>query len=348
MACKGDEPHLEQNIEAVLNQAYPNFRVVIVTDTKDDAAYAVANTILKRHPTKDARLFTADAHPRASGKVAALLTGLVRDEWASEAYAFVDSDALTSRNWLRDMLDPLQEASVGASTGFRWYFPEKSGFWSQVESAWNASGTNLMFSEKYNFPWGGAMAILRNKMNAIHLRTLWETAFSDDLSLNGALRDHKYRVEFLPQCTVITRSQATARSFLRWATRQVTITRIFNRRLWEYGLAAYGLFTVLGALGVASLIAGIIFSRTWLLPAALLFIPSILGVFRSNQRLTTLKQALPEFASDFERNRLAHSIASLIVPWIMTYCIIKSARTSKIEWRGRTYNLTGQTTIAST
>ena len=348
MACKGDEPHLEENIEAILNQSYPKFRVIIITDTREDPAYSIANIILERHPTKDTRLFTADAYPHASGKVAALLTGLERDGWTSEAYAFVDSDALTSRDWLRDMLDPLQDPLVGATTGFRWYLPEKGGFWPQAESAWNAAGTNVMFSEKYNFPWGGAMAMQRDTMEAINLRKLWETALSDDLSLNRALRDHNYRVEFLPQCTVMTSSQSTAGSFLTWATRQIALTRTFNRRLWEYGLAAYGLFTVLSVLGIMSLIAGVTLSPTWLLPAAMLFAPSILGVFRSNQRIRTFRHALPEFASDLDRNHLAHSIASLIVPWIMTYCIIKSARTNEIEWRGRKYKLTGQMTLAST
>jgi cellulose synthase/poly-beta-1,6-N-acetylglucosamine synthase-like glycosyltransferase len=271
---------------------------------------------------------------------------LERDERESEAYAFVDSDALTTKNWLRDMLDPLGDSSIGATTGFRWYFPEKSGFWPQVESAWNAAGTNVMFSEKYNFPWGGAMAILREKMNVIHLQTIWETAVSDDLSLNRALREHNYRVDFLPQCTVVTRSRPTARSFLRWATRQIVITRVFNRRLWVYGLGAYGLFTLLSVLGVASLIAGITLSTTWLLPACLLLAPSILGVFRSNQRISTFKRAMPEFALDFEKSHWAHSVASLIVPCIMTYCILRSARTNEIEWRGRKYKLTGQTTFA--
>ena len=185
------------------------------------------------------------------------------------------------------------------------------------------------------------MAMLRDTMSAIRLRALWDTAVSDDLSLNQALRNHNYRIDFLPQCSVITHSQATARSFLRWAVRQTALTRIFNRRLWSYGLAAYGLFTMLSVLGLASLIGGIILSRAWFLPAILLLTPSIVGIFRSDQRLRTFEHALPEFASDFERNRLGHSIASLIVPWIMTYCILKSARTKEIEWRGRKYKLAG-------
>jgi len=189
--------------------------------------------------------------------------------------------------------------------------------------------------------------MLRDKMNEIQLRSLWETAVSDDLSLNRALREHNYRVDFLPQCTVVTHSQPTARSFVTWAIHQIALTRAFNRTLWNYGLTAFSFFTVASACGLASLIAGIILSPAWLLPAALLLLPSVLGVFRSSQRVQAFRQALPEFASEFETNRWAHSIASLIVPWIMTYCIIKSARNDEIEWRGRKYKLGEQATLAT-
>jgi cellulose synthase/poly-beta-1,6-N-acetylglucosamine synthase-like glycosyltransferase len=322
--------------------------LIIVTDSLEDQAYAVADKVLNRHRSKDVHLITAKARPNASGKVAALLTALETDRGASEVYAFVDSDALAPVNWLRGIIDPLADPSIGATTGFRWYFPEKGGFWPQVESAWNASGTNVMFSERYNFPWGGAMAMMRDTMNKINLRSVWERAVSDDLSLNNALRQHNYRIEFLPQCTVITYGRATARSFLTWATRQIALTRAFNRRLWDYGLAAYGFFTVLYALGLASLVAGVTLSAAWLLPSALLLIPSILGVFRSNERVVTFKHAMPGFAKDLEKSRRRHAIASLIVPWIMTYCILKSARMNEIEWRGRKYKLNGSTTVAPT
>jgi glycosyltransferase involved in cell wall biosynthesis len=347
MACKGNENGLPENIEAILNQEYPNYRLIIITDTIRDSAYAIAQSALNRHPTIDAHLYTSHAHPNASGKVAALLTALERDGWASDAYAFVDSDAFTPSRWLKDIVDPLWDPWVGATTGFRWYFPV-GGFWSHVESAWNASGTNLMFDERYSFPWGGAMAILTQKLKEIDIRRVWEGAISDDLSLNAALRDHNYRTIFLPQCTVATYNQANMRSFLKWATRQVALTKAFNRRLWTYGSAAYAFFTAVAALGVVSLTVGLISSKVWLLPAVLLFAPSILGVFRSNKRITTFKRAMPEFAADFDRNRWVDSVASLIVPWVMTYCIFKSVRMTEIDWQGRKYKLGGQNTLAST
>jgi cellulose synthase/poly-beta-1,6-N-acetylglucosamine synthase-like glycosyltransferase len=348
MTCRGDEFRLRENIEAILNQTYPNYHAIMVTDSMNDPAYSTVKSVLNLHPTSDAHLYIADSHPHASGKVAALLTALDRDEWRSEAYAFVDSDATIPQRWLQDVIQPLKDESVGCTTGFRWYFPVRTEFWSQVQSAWNASGSNLMFNEQYNFPWGGAMAIPTRTLKTIDIRSVWDAAISDDLSLNAALRKHNYRIMFLPHCTVATYNQATMRSFLSWAIRQVTLTRVLNRRLWTYGLAAYAFLTTVMALGVVSLIVGAIWSPAWLLPAVLLLSPSILGLFRSNQRVSTFKRALPEFAADFDRNRLAHSIASLIVPLIMTYCIFKSTGTREIEWRGRTYQLSGANALAST
>ena len=339
---------MQENIEAVLTQTYPNYRTIVVTDSEQDTAHSIAKVALARHPNADAHLHISKSYGNASGKVAALLTALDMDDWASGAYAFVDSDALTPARWLRDMVDPLVDTSVGATTGFRWYFPANGGFWSHAAAAWNASGTNLMFDERYNFPWGGAMAALTETLKKVDIRSVWENAVSDDLSLDTTLRRHNYRTLFLPQCTVVTQTRTTGSEFFNWATRQIALTRAFNRKLWNYGFAAYAFFSTTTTLGIICAGSGLLVSPPWLLPAALLLAPSVLGVFRSNQRITTFKRALPEFAADFEKNRWADSIASLIVPWVMTYCIIKSARIKEIDWRGRRYKLTGQSPLAST
>lgn len=339
MACKGTERGLERNIEAILNQRYEQFNTIIVADSTDDPAYSLVSSVLTQNSQAKAQLCTSTEHVRASGKVSALLTALELDGWSSDVYAFVDSDALVSSGWLAALVDPLDDESTGATTGFRWYFPSRGGFWSHVEAAWNASGTNLLFDDRYNFPWGGAMAIRTETLRRIKIGNVWEDAISDDLSLNSALRRHDYRIEFLPQCCVATYNETNLPQLLSWATRQVTLTKAYNRKLWLYGLAAFSFFNLVSLLGLVSIIAGI-FSPAWFLPACLLLIPSLSGVYRSDKRARTFKRAMPEFAEGFEKTRLRDSVASLIVPWIMTYCIIKSARTHQIEWRSRKYQLT--------
>jgi ceramide glucosyltransferase len=341
MPCKGDEHGLERNITAVLQQTYGNYYTVVVTDSVEDPAYQIAESTLRLHPESASYLYTSSATIPGSGKVAALLTVLLRERGEAEVYATVDSDALVPSRWLGDLVDGLNDKSVGATSGFRWYFPTRGGgFWSYVEAAWNSSGTNLLFNDQYSFPWGGAMAVRAETLDKIGISEVLSGAISDDLALNSALRKHGFRILFLPQCIVATFNQSNRQRFLDWATRQTALTRAFNRGLWKYAAAAYTFFDFVLLLAVLSVAFGIMFRPLWLVPSALLLAPTAFGMLRSVQRNSTFSRALPEFKTEFERTRLKEAIASLIVPWIMTYCIIRSARTRQIEWRGRTYKLT--------
>lgn len=337
--CKGNEPGLERNIEAILKQTYGNYHTIIVTDSTQDPAYAVAKSVLARHP--NGQLYTSEPSVAASGKVAALITALEKDEGQTGVYAFIDSDALVPSRWLEDLVDPLADELIGATTGFRWYFSSQGGFWSHVEAAWNASGTNLLFDDRYNFPWGGAMAIRAETLQKIGIKQVWGNAISDDMTLNSALRKNGYRILFLPHCTVATFNHTNLEHFLTWATCQTVLTKVFNRGLWNYALAAYAFIDFVFLLGIIGVALGALQTPVWFFPAAMLLTPSVLGMVRSGQRSNAFARAMPELKKEFERTRSAEAIASLFVPWIMTYCIIKSARTDEIEWRGRKYKLTG-------
>jgi len=338
MPCKGDEPNLEQNIDALLKLNYPSYHVMIVTDSENDPAHRIAEKILRTDKGAKAELLTSTQHPNASGKVSALLTALEKDEGDVEVYAFIDSDATMHAFWLADLVDPLSDPAVGATTGFRWYFP--TGFWSEVQSAWNASGSNLMFDDKYNFPWGGAMALRTGTLDQIHVKEVWKDAISDDLTLNIALRTQGYRTLFQPQCTVVSFTKDITRSkLLKWAINQTALTRTYHRKLWNYGLAAYTFFNVTFIFGLVALILGFLNTPSWLIPASLLLVPTPLGMIRSHSRIATFKQALPWMSHEFKKFGSRTCLASLIVPWIMTYCIFKSISTQEIEWRGRCYSL---------
>ena len=337
MACKGDEPGLEKNIAAMLHQEYEDYFSVIVTDDTKDPAYSVAESVIARYPNSKAMLITSTNHLNASGKVSALLTALEKNK--SEVYAFLDSDSFAPPNWLGELVDPLSDPSIGATTGYRWYFPTQNRFWSHVQSAWNSFGTNLLFDDKYNFPWGGAMAARADILDKIKITEVWSTAVSDDLSLNAALREHGFRIFFLPQCMVASMSNITFPNFIKWATNQTALVRAYYRRLWNYALAVFAFFNIIFALGVTSLLAGFLLNPTWFIPAFLLLLPSTTSVLRSKARSDLFKHVMPAMQSQFELKSRMDRIASLIVPWIMSYCILKSSRIQEIEWRGHTYKL---------
>jgi cellulose synthase/poly-beta-1,6-N-acetylglucosamine synthase-like glycosyltransferase len=340
MPCKGTNLGLEANIRAALQQDYPNYKTVIVTDTLQDEAFALAQSILLKDPSSRAELRISEPIGHCSGKVAALLTALSKTKGQADVYAFLDSDGWIPSSWLAELVDPLVDKTIGATTGFRWYLPIGGGFWSHLESAWNASGTNLLFDERYNFPWGGAMAVRSETLDQIKIGEVWENAISDDLTLNHALRRHGLKIRFLPQCTVATYGKTTAANFLEWATRQTALTRSLNPRLWNYALAAYAFLDLAFILGVIAGVLGAFLGVSLLIPAVMLLAPSVVGTLRSGQRCATFRRALPHLDRELRRGCLRQALASFFVPWIMTYCIIRSARTREIGWRGRRYPLT--------
>jgi cellulose synthase/poly-beta-1,6-N-acetylglucosamine synthase-like glycosyltransferase len=341
------ERGLEKNIEAVLKQDYPSYEVVVITDTAQEPAFSIAKSVFERNPKAKAELHVSKHIPSCSGKVAALLTALDSTNERADVYAFIDSDALVAPNWLAELVDPLADETIGATTGFRWYFPLTKDFWSHVQSAWNAAGTSLFFDDRYNFPWGGATAVRAQTLDKINIRKAWSNAVSDDMALNLALRQNGYRILFLPQCTVATYCQNTRSQFFEWAIRQSALTRVFNERLWKYALAAYGFFDLVFVLGVISVGLGVYLGLDWFIPAAMLLAPSVLGILRSSQRCATFERALPHLNGEFRKTSLLGAMVSFTMHWIMTYCIVKSARVRQIEWRGRKYTLKKLSTPAS-
>ena len=346
MPCKGAESNLERNMESILKQDYGNYQTIVVTDSSDDPAWSTAASLLARYPGANLRLCISKpaTSTTASGKVTALLTAIEQTKGQAEVYAIIDSDAFVPGNWLAELVNPLSDESIGATTGFRWYFPQ-GGFWSHVEAAWNASGTDVLFDERVNFIWGGGMAIRAETLDKIGIREIWAGAISDDMTLTSALKEHHYRIMFLPQCTVATFNQTTMHRFLEWATRQTTLFFLNRRR--KYRLATCIFHDLTFVLGIVALILGAALNPTWSVPAALLLSGVILGVLRNLQRTRTFERAMPQMKVEFERNRFADAIVSSLIPWIMTYCIIKSARIHEVEWRGRRHKLTGINHVAT-
>ncbi|MGA2784804.1 MAG: glycosyltransferase family 2 protein [Candidatus Bathyarchaeia archaeon] len=340
MPCKGDDIGLSQNIESVLKQNYPNYHVIMAFDSINDPAYKTATSLLTKHPRTNIQLcISRQRATRASGKVSALLTAFEMDNGISQAYAFVDSDAyLPSSSWLFELVDPLMDSRIGATTGFRWYIPDDA-FCAHTQAAWNALGTNLMFDDKYNFPWGGAMAVRAETLDKIQIQKVWSDAISDDLALNTALRKHGYKILFLPQCTVATFTERTTLSnLLKWTTNQITLTKTYNKKLWHYALIVYAFFDFTFITGLLAFVMGLTHAPVWFASATLLLSPLPIGIIRSWHRFVTFQYAIP-MLREHPISRLKWSLASLIVPWVMTFGIFKSTITSEIDWRETKYKL---------
>ncbi len=89
------------------------------------------------------------------------------------------------------IIAPLEDARIGATTGYRWIIPSGAmgagGFASALASAWNASVATLLGRAGENFCWGGGTAIRRANFDDAHVLEVWNGAASDDFAMTQAL-----------------------------------------------------------------------------------------------------------------------------------------------------------------
>lgn len=337
--CRGAEPGLHGNLKAYLEQDYPRYRAVVAVDDPGDPAVAIARRAAEESQV-DLRIVTAEVDPSRSGKVSAQLAGLGQLGPEDEVVVFADSDGRPPPGWMRTLVGPLAEPGVGAASSYRWYVPSRGG-WSLVRSAWNAVGTNVLFSPRYGFAWGGAIAIRRETAGSIGLAEAWNRALVDDLALTDAVKAFGLSVRFVPQALVPTFEDCDRAACLEWTDRQTMIVAAFHRRLWNYAATTYGVYAGIVVLGVLSLVL-----VPWLgMPAtiaAVLFLSEVpLTLLRSLQRLRTFRAAAPDAFVRWTTPAWRFALAGLAVPWLIVRNLWRTRRPTFIEWRGRRYALGG-------
>jgi hypothetical protein len=339
VACKGVDPGLEANLAALLRQEYPGFRVIFALDEMDDPAHEVI-----RAAAKGSRVpcIVATAAPlrNATGKAAALVGAVQEVTATDEVLAFMDSDARPPKTWLRDLIAPLSDSSIGASTTYRWYTHDRR-LASATRAAWTAAGTNILFDEKMNFAWGGSYAIRRETFDRALIRAKWGSALSDDMVVTQAVKGLGLRVAYVPKATVLTHEPCDWRSLLEWTTRQTVMMRAYDPRVTRYAALAYA--TVSGSidLGIALVAVAAIASPAYWVPALLLLSHIPFTAAKAALRLATFRRVTG--------HRLGPTgpfvLGSLATPWLTLYALNLARKVRYLSWRGTVYELAGPAPI---
>lgn len=203
-------------------------------------------------------------------KVHNLLQALRRLDARDRVLVFGDSDIRPSPSWLRHLVARLDDSRVGASTGFRWYIPQRGNFASVLRSVWNAGAATLFGERKSPFAWGGAMAIRRDTFEACAIAERWQSALSDDYAVTRAMAELGLQIQFVPQALSFTREDCGLRELLDWSFRQLAITRVYKPSLWRLALVSESCSNLTFWGGLALSVVGLAFaSETPLLQATL-------------------------------------------------------------------------------
>jgi cellulose synthase/poly-beta-1,6-N-acetylglucosamine synthase-like glycosyltransferase len=226
--CRGLDTDLYENLVALIELDYPDYELLFVVDDKKDLAVPIIEEVVQ-NSQRDTKLIVAGKAKTSGQKVHNLRQAVLEVSDKSEVFVFVDSDARPKKNWLQNLIAPLEDEKNGCATGYRWFIQKKNGFATHLRAVWNASiASALGENTDGNFCWGGSTAIRRTTFEKLDVRKKWEGTLSDDFALTNALREANLPIHFVPQCLTATVEDTTLRELIEFSTRQMKITRVYS------------------------------------------------------------------------------------------------------------------------
>jgi ceramide glucosyltransferase len=331
--CRGVDDQFAAYARALMAQQYSHYEVLFLVESTRDPAWHVLNCILADVPRARAALIVTGMAENCSQKIHNLLFGLEHVAPETSVLAFVDSDVQVHPHWLEALVMPLDDAAVGATSGYRWYVPRRGSVAGSLRSSWNAATLILMAHPRYGFAWGGSSAIRRDVFEKLRIRDAWSRGLSDDLLLTQAVRGAGLKIPFVAACLVPTFEPCTWRQLLEWTNRQTCIARVHV----PYSLALAFLFHFIsltfGLLGVVALataqwVAGGLLLSSWAI-AGLGSVAVCRGVRR---RLATHGFTIAQHA-------WAQALWTPAVTALVLVNIAVSWTTRTITWRGISYTM---------
>ena len=351
LPCKGLDHELQENVASVLEQEYPDYEVVFVTASPNDLAIPLLRSLAEKLPARRTKFVTAGVCDQRGEKVNNLIQAIGHADTRSQVFVFTDSDSRPPSSWLKDLTSPLRNEQLGVSTGYRWLFPTRGNFASVLRSAWNGSIATLLGDHDHNFAWGGSMAIRRATFEQGRVLAYWKNSISDDYSLTRAMKDAKLKIHYEPRCLIASHGDCGWHELLEWSTRQILLTKIYSRRLWQLAFASQLPFLIGWWWG-----AGQVAFSAWRTFTAestrqpmmaaqvrrlgvIMGVIYLLGVIRGFLRMQTIKLVRAGDGAAINRFWWGYLLLAPLVSTLTAYNLISSMLTSRLEWRGVHYEI---------
>ena len=340
MPCKGLDPGFEENIQALLAQDYPDYEIVFVTATKEDPAYLFLNHFIHQLNSDVAiKLISAGLSDIRGEKINNLLSAVDRSRKDTEVYVFVDSDVRPGMDFLKDLINPLQDEAVGVSTGIRWYLPEKANLGSMLRSVWAAGALPMMINHRLNFAFGGGNAVKKSVYESAKIGSLLERSISDTFAITNAVKAIGLKIQFVPQCVLVSHEDSTIPETVEWSNRQTIISRVYSPPFWWAVFLTYSLSNTMLVLGLCSVFLSFFGFSGYFLPGILMLSIIPLEILHMTFMLPTVKRMLPEHGEKLDRLKWKYFLTTPLASILIMVNSLTSIFTNQITWRGVTYRL---------
>lgn len=335
--CRGIDVDFERNITSFLQQDYPDYSVIFVTNTERDPAFEILRKIVGK--SNRGIVVTAGIARNRSLKVNSLLKGLTLTGNA-RAIAFADSDAQPSKDWLRNLILPLSDPRIGATSVYPWHIAKRKNLSNRLLSLTYNMGAVFAADASNNLRslWGGSMATLKETFYRAEVDKSWIGAYLDDSTMSRSIRKLGLRLFFVPQCLAPVHVDCSFGEYLNALKKAFVAMRVYDYSKWLLRGALYFLtfLSYVGALSFTIMVLAqgpqfLFFSLfLWLLiPIRVFLVYIALRIVR--------------------KDRQNFSVFLLpLVELISFLYYLKSALTNSVHWRGTTYRLVSTTNTETT
>jgi ceramide glucosyltransferase len=345
--CRGIDQELAENLHPLTEQDYPGYELIFVVDDGADECMPLIEELMRK-TEKQTKLVIAGKATDTGQKVENLRQAVLHVAEESRVFVFTDSDVRTSKNWLQALVAPLEDESIGATTGYRWFIAQRRTFGSEMRSVWNASIAAAMGpNEKTNFCWGGSTAIRRDVFDRVDMRRQWRGTVSDDFALTSAVKAENLRVVFVPQALTPSIGDCRVRDLLEFTTRQLKITRVYAPHLWLTSFFGSGLFLAI----MITAFLTVVFSRSnsaavWVSLITMLLV-AISTIGKAWTRLTAARLVLTGYDAELRPQYLPHIALWPLAAGLFFYNSLAALLSRRLTWRGISYELKspGETVI---
>lgn len=248
--CKDVDPDFIENMQMLLRQDYPDYEVIFMVPSEEDPAYRHLKHCVA-DATVPARIVFGGFSRKRCQKLDNMLAGIDAladsehedpDKPKAEVYIWADSDARTPRNWLREMVAPLEDPEVGVTSTYRFYRPIPGRPLTYLLALWTGYQFCHMHLRKVMSVWGGSMAIRRELFDTMKMRKIWDTALSDDCVLHTTVLKAKKRIEFVAPAMTTASSDLSTREILIFAMRQCIIGKVVLKDIWLTSVLSLSLY----------------------------------------------------------------------------------------------------------
>lgn len=341
MTLRGADPFLDRTLQGLTQLDYPSYDIRIVVDHEEDPAWTMVQHIITQHRCSNIKVEVLQNRlTTCSLRMSSLIQAVSGLDKSYGVVAIVDADVVTYPNWLRDMVGPMSDPEVGATSGVRWFEPEEANAGTLVRYVWNAAAVAQMYA--FGIGWGGSLAVRTSVLRDAGMLEKWsKIMFEDTFTVNEVHLLGK-KLKYVPEATMSNRESIDVSGCTKFISRQVLNARMYHRS-WP-AIAAYALVSALGfngalVVGAAALALGHT-AQAAAIGAAFGLYAVGMGWLLILSELTC-RQGAKERGESIPAMSWKLGGMALLTHYVYLKSVVMALRVKEIEWRGIKYNLEG-------